>query len=327
MITNDPALRSRLLSRRGALALCVGAGTGLLTGLNAAAQAADTPAGGAARPGSLRTRPIPHGGERLPVIGVGTSIVFDVGSTSQEEAGCAAVVRALVAQGGSVVDTAPSYGAAEGVIGDILNATGLRAQVFLSTKVEREGYGDPAAALHASLQRLRTDKVELLQLHNVQDPGLRLDGLRALKAQGLCRYTGITTTFRGAYDAAEAIIRREKPDFLEIDYALDNRDAEERVLPAAADAGTAVLVALPFGRGRLFRAALGKPLPAWAAEIDCRSWAQFFLKYVLGHPAITAAIPGTDKAMHMIDDTGAGLGRLPEAAMRTRMVRYVQSLV
>ncbi len=323
------------LSRRGALALCAGAGAGVLAGLVMpirAAQAAQADRRGAAvastatASAAIRTRPIPHSGEQLPVVGVGTAIQFDVGTTAREESGCRDVVRALVAHGGSIIDTAPSYGAAESVVGDILSATGLRPRVFLATKLERDGFDAPAAGLRSSLQRLRADKVDLLQLHNVSDPSQDLGGIRALKAQGLCRYTGITTTFRGAYDAAEAIIRRDRPDFLEVDYALDNRDAEERVLPAAAEAGTAVLVALPFGRGRLFRLALGKALPPWADEIDCRSWAQFFLKYVLGNPAVTAAIPGTDKAVHMVDDTGAGLGRLPDAPMRARMVRYVQSL-
>jgi aryl-alcohol dehydrogenase-like predicted oxidoreductase len=173
---------------------------------------------------------------------------------------------------------------------------------------------------------MRTDTVDLLQLHNVRDPHQDLGGIRALKAAGSCRYIGITTTFKGAYDAAEAIVQREKPDFLEIDYAIDNRDAENRVLPAAVDAGTAVLVALPFGRGRVFRLASGKPLPPWSTEFDCTSWADFFLKYLLGSPAVTALIPGTGNAAHMIDDLGAGLGRLPDAAMRARMVKYIESL-
>jgi aryl-alcohol dehydrogenase-like predicted oxidoreductase len=168
--------------------------------------------------------------------------------------------------------------------------------------------------------------VDALQLHNVRDPGQDMAGLNALKAQGLCRYTGITTTFKGDYGAAETILKRAKPDFLEIDYAIDNRDAEDRVLPAALDAGAAVLVALPFGRGELFRKALGKPLPDWVADFDCASWGQFFLKFILAHPAVTAVIPGTDKAEHMIDNLGAGRGRLPDAKERARMTAYVESL-
>lgn len=307
-----------LLSRRDVVVLCGAAGVGLLSPkYTAQAQSA---------PEKLRRRAIPHGGEMLPVIGVGTSQVFDVGSSPRERAGCADVVRALVAHGGSLIDTAPSYGAAEDVIGAILADTGLRSHVFLATKLERYSRGSEAAELHDSLQRLHCDKVDLLQLHNVHDPAQDLGSLRALKAQGLCRYTGITTTFAGDYDAAEVIIKREKPDFIEIDYAIDNRDAETRVIPAAADVGAGILVALPFGRGRLFHLALGKKLPDWASEFDCASWGQFFLKFILGHPAVTAAIPGTDKATHMTDNLGAGLGRLPDAAMRVRMVQYIDAL-
>ncbi|HTR83310.1 MAG TPA: aldo/keto reductase, partial [Reyranella sp.] len=178
----------------------------------------------------------------------------------------------------------------------------------------------------ACLAALRTDKIDVLQLHNVRDPNQDMAGLEALKAQGICRYTGITTTFERDYDAAEAILKRTKPDFLEVDYAFDNRRAEERLLPAARDAGTAVLTALPFGRGRLFRTALGKQLPEWAAEFDARSWAQFFLKFVLAHPAVTAVIPGTNKAEHMTDNLGAAIGRLPDAAQRQKMIAYLETL-
>ena len=304
------------LSRRQLLAWTAAAGAGLLLAPRAGVPAAEQP----------RTRAIPHGGERLPVVGLGTAIVFDVGSSAQERAAPTEVVRALVANGGAVIDTAPSYGEAENVIGAILSATRLRQRVFLSTKLEHDSFDNQAAGLQDSLRRLRTDKVDVLQLHNVNDPDQDLGPLRALKARGLCRYTGITTTFSGAYDTADSILKRQKPDVIEIAYAIDNRDAEQRVLPAAAAAGAAVFVALPFGRGRLFRTALGKPLPDWAGEFDCHSWGQFFLKWVLGNPAVTVVIPGTDKATHMIDNLGAAMGRLPDAAMRARMVQYVQSL-
>jgi aryl-alcohol dehydrogenase-like predicted oxidoreductase len=307
-------------SRRETLALLVAAASAAW-GLNARAQ---SPSNRAA-PKPL-TRPIPHSGEQLPVVGLGTAIVFDVGTTASERAGPESVVQALISHGGTLVDTAPSYGQAESVLGDILRKDGQRQRVFLATKLERDSFRDEAAGLQESLRRLQTTRVDLLQLHNVNDPNQSFAGLRALKTRGLCRYTGITTTFRGAYAAAEAVIQRERPDILEVDYAIDNRDAEDRLLPAARDAGTGVMVALPFGRGRLFRLALGKPLPEWAAEFDCHSWAQFFLKWVLSHPAVTAAIPGTDKATHMVDNLGAALGRLPDAAMRARMLKYVQGL-
>ena len=275
----------------------------------------------------LLRRPIPHGkGETIPVVGVGTSEVFEVGPSPADRAGPTAVVQALVAGGGSVIDTAPSYGEAEGVVGDIVAAAGLRPRVFIATKLEYFRPGQEEAEAQACLKALKTDRVDLLQLHNVRDPRQSLAGLNALKARGLCRYTGITTTFESAYAATETITTREKPDFLLIDYAIDNREAENRLLPAAAAAGTAVLVALPFGRGRLFRTALGKKLPDWAAEFDCASWGQFFLKFILGHPAVTAVVPGTSKAQHMVDNLGAGRGRMPDAKQRERMIQYVESL-
>ncbi|HWG77875.1 MAG TPA: aldo/keto reductase [Steroidobacteraceae bacterium] len=302
-----------------------------LTWLLAAASAAcgmqvqaQEPASGSV-PGLLM-RPIPHSGEHLPAVGLGTAIVFDVGTTQAQRAGPESVVQSLISHGGTLIDTAPSYGQAESVLGDILTKSGQRKRVFLSTKLEHESFADEPGGLQMSLRRLQTNRVDLLQLHNVRDPKQSLAALRALKMQGLCRYTGITTTFGRAYQAAEAIVKRERPDFIEIDYAIDNRDAENRVLPAARDAGTAVLVALPFGRGRLFRLALGKPLPEWAAEFDCHSWAQFFLKWVLSNPTVTAAIPGTDKASHMVDNLGAALGRLPDAPTRAKMLQYVQGL-
>src|ERR1700689_506271 len=307
----------RAVSRRDAMILCGGMGASLLVPDLAAAEADPR----------LLPRPIPHGrGETLPVIGVGTAGVFNVGASSQERTGPTDVIRALVAGGGSVVDTAPSYGNAENVIGGILTDTKLRPRVFIATKLEEYRTGGESAEARESLQRLKTDKGDALQLHNVHDPGQDMAGLNALKAQGICRYTGITTTFKGAYAAAEAILKRGKPDFLEIDYAIDNRDAEERLLPAAADVGAAVLVALPFGRGKLFRKALGSKLPGWAADFECTSWGQFFLKFILSHPAVTAVIPGTDKAEHMIDNLAAGRGRLPDAKARARMAEYVASL-
>jgi aryl-alcohol dehydrogenase-like predicted oxidoreductase len=305
------------VSRRDVLILCGGLSAGLLIPGPSTADAQKP----------MLVRPIPHGhGETLPVIGVGTAGVFNVGTGEQERTGPTDVIRALVAGGGAVVDTAPSYGSAENVIGGILTDTGLRPRVFIATKLEEYRTSREAAEARESLQRLKTDKVDALQLHNVRDPGQDMGGLNALKAQGLCRYTGITTTFKGSYAAAEAILKRGKPDFLEIDYAIDNRDAEERLLPAAADVGSAVLVALPFGRGKLFRKALGSKLPDWAADFECASWGQFFLKFILSHPAVTAVIPGTDKAAHMIDNLAAGRGRLPDAKERARMAEYVASL-
>jgi aryl-alcohol dehydrogenase-like predicted oxidoreductase len=305
------------VSRRDALILCGGLGASILLPKVTAADAQKP----------MLVRSIPHGrDESLPVIGVGTASVFNLGTNAQERTGPTEVIRALVAGGGNVVDTAPSYGNAENVIGAVLTETKLRPRVFIATKLEDYRKGGEAAEARESLQRLKTDKVDALQLHNVRDPGQDMGGLNALKAQGLCRYTGITTTYKGAYAAAEAILKRGKPDFLEIDYAIDNRDAEERLLPTAADVGAGVLVALPFGRGKLFRKALGSKLPDWAADFDCTSWGQFFLKFILSHPAVTVAIPGTDKPEHMIDNLAAGRGRLPDAKERVRMAEYVATL-
>jgi aryl-alcohol dehydrogenase-like predicted oxidoreductase len=295
---------------------------GVMAGIGAAALLAPL----AHAQGTLLRRAIPHGkGESLPAVGLGTAVVFS-GANAQNKAGLTATVRALIAGGGTLIDTAPSYGEAEGLVGDILAETGLRPKAFIATKLERFEPGQEAEEAKACLARLKTDKVDLLQLHNVRDPNQDMAGVDALKAQGLCRYTGITSTFERDYPAAEAIIKRARPDFLEVDYAFDNRKAEERLLPAALDAGTAVLPALPFGRGRLFRTALGKPLPDWAAEFDARTWAQFFLKFVLAHPAVTAVIPGTNKPEHMTDNLGAALGRLPDAQQRQKMIAYLDAL-
>jgi aryl-alcohol dehydrogenase-like predicted oxidoreductase len=307
---------NQLISRRDAVIMGGGLGVSLLMPGLATADAQKP----------MLVRPIPHGhGETLPVIGVGTAYEFNVGANPQERTGQAEVIRALVVGGGTVVDTAPSYGNAENVIGGILSEGGLRSRVFIASKLE-DLTGGAAAEARQSLQRLKTDKVDALQLHNVRDPRQDMGGLNALKAQGLCRYTGITTTFKGDYAAAEAILKRGKPDFLEIDYAINNRDAEDRLLPKAMDVGAAVLVAEPFGRGQLFRKALGSKLPDWAADFECTSWGQFFLKFILSHPAVTTVIPGTDKAEHMIDNLAAGRGRLPNAKERVRMVELVASL-
>ncbi len=286
------------------------------------------PARGEAQTGrsGLITRPIPHSGESLPVVGLGTSQVFEVGDDPARRQACAEVVKKLVAGGGKLIDTAPSYGNAESVVGDVLIATELRSRVFLATKLEDYDRNTGAAQLHASLRRLRTDRVDLMQLHNVADPNQDLAILREWKSQGFCRYIGITTSFGGDFDAVEAVVRRQKPDFLQVNYSLADRAAEQRVIPAAAEVGAAVLTDLPFARNRLFGAVRGQKLPEWASDFDATSWAQFFLKYLLGNEAVTVVIPGTSNAEHMADNLGAGKGRLPEAAQRQRMVAFFEAL-
>lgn len=290
------------------------------TGAAALGAAGLLPAPAAAE--ALLTRAIPVSGERLPAVGLGTSIVFNAGEDAQKRAQLAEVLKNLVAGGGKVIDTAVAYGSSEAVVGDLVAQAGLREQVFIATKLRRP---DPDE-LRGSLERLRTKRVDLLFLHNVRDPAQDLGRFRDWKAAGACRYYGVTSTYEGHYGAVEAVLARERPDFIEIDYSVDNREVEARLLPLAAERGAAVLIALPFGRARLFRAVRGKSLPAWAQDFGANSWAQFFLKFVLAHPAVTAAIPGTSNPAHMTDNLGALRGRLPDAAERARMVQLIESL-
>ena len=306
----------KVFSRREVLAL--GAGIGAAAVLPFASSFAAA--------GPVLSRPIPRTGERLPVVGLGTAVVFDIGEDAARRAERRAVIQALVEGGGRLIDTAPSYGAAEDVLGDLLSAMGARDKVFLATKVRATGRDESIAEMRQSLKRLRTGKVDLMQLHNVGDAATDLRVLKEWQQQGYTRYLGITHFQSGAYDRLAQVIRREKPEFVQLNYSLAERSAEERLLPLAADTGTAVLVNLPFGRGRLFSAVRGRHLPDWAKEFEANSWAQFFLKYLLGNEAVTCVIPGTDKPEYMLDNLGAGRGRLPDPAMRTRMVHFWNSL-
>jgi len=306
----------RPLSRRATLALGIGIAP-LLRPQAGRTQTAAAP---------IMTRPIPRTGEPLPVVGCGTAIIFDIGGEPQPRKERADVIRTLVAGGGKLIDTAPSYGRAESVLGDLLTELELRDRIFLATKVRVAAHADTIAEMQQSLKKLRTDRVDAMQLHNVRDANQDLAVLREWKAQGRCRYIGITSSFDRDYAAVEAVLRRQKPDFFQIDYSLNDRNAEARLIPAAAEVGAAVLTNLPFGRGKLFQAVRGRSLPDWAAEFDAASWGQFFLKFLLGHPTVTAVIPGTDKPEYMLDNLGAGRGRLPDAAMRRKMVAWYESL-
>jgi aryl-alcohol dehydrogenase-like predicted oxidoreductase len=275
-------------------------------------------------PESVMTRPIPHSGEQLPVVGLGTAVSFPSANESQRAA-LKDVIDALVAGGGKLIDTASVYGNAESVIGDIVHASNARSKIFIATKIEVRSAKAGADEFQRSLQRLLTESVDLLQLHNVSRASQSLSQFREWKAAGRCRYVGITSTFSADYNAMEAIIRREKPDFVQVDYSMDNRAAEKRILPAAADAGAAVLTAMPFGRTSLFRAVKGKTLPDWAKDFDAATWGQFFLKFLLANKQVTAVIPGTGNADHMIDNLGAARGRLPDAQQRERMAVLLAS--
>jgi aryl-alcohol dehydrogenase-like predicted oxidoreductase len=283
------------------------------------AQAADAP---------VITRPIPHSGEALPVIGIGTAIIFDFDNDAAKYAERHKVIETLVGGGARLIDTAHAYGRAEDRVGDLVADLKVRDKLFLATKFSYAADAVAAnASMQASLRRLQTNRVDLMQAWNVADENYRLDLPREWKQQGLCRYVGMTTSFAGQYRAIAKVLAREKPDFLQVNYSLGDREAEETLLPAARDAGAAVLINLPFGRNSLFRKAGQRPLPDFAAEFGASTWAQFFLKFILSHPAVTAVIPGTDKPEYMLDNLQAGRGAMPDAAMRARMIRYWEALV
>ena len=271
----------------------------------------------------MHQRKIPSSGEMLPVVGCGTWRTFDVGSRSEERAPLAEVLKILFAAGGSVIDTSPMYGAAEGVAGDLLAAAGTRKEAFIATKVWISGRDNGIAQMKKSMALLKTDRIDLMQIHNLLDWRAHLPTLRAWKAEGRIRYLGITHYTQSAHDELEQVLRAEKWDFMQLNYALDDRAVEQRLLPLAIERGTAVIVNQPFGGGDLFRSLRGRALPGWAAEIDCKSWAQILLKFVLANKAVTCVIPGTGKPEHMRDNAQAGLGVYPDAAMLQRMLREV----
>ena len=274
-----------------------------------------------------RTRPIPSSGEPLPVVGIGTARRYDValGDDSQMDV-LRETVRVFHELGGTLIDTAPSYGNAEIVVGDVVDGLGLRDELFFATKVRKEGREAGRTEIADSFERLRTDWIDLIQVHNLVDVDTQLETLRDLKAAGQVRYVGITTSSRRQHEAFADVMRRETLDFIQVDYSLSNREAADVILPLAADRGIAVLVNLPYGRGRLFDAVGEQPLPDWASEFDCESWGQFFLKYIIGHPAVTCVIPGTAKPGYARDNMGAAFGRLPDAGMRSRMEAFYDGL-
>lgn len=280
-------------------------------------------------PGAQRDpirRPIPSSGERLPVMGMGTSETFDVGEDAAQRAPLADVLRVFFAEGGALIDSSPMYGRAESVVGDLLKAAGREESVFAATKVWTDGRESGIAQMRQSLQRMGVEVMDLMQIHNLRDWETHLPVLREWKQEGRLRYIGITTSHGRHHDALEDILRRESFDFVQFSYNLEDRAVEERLLPLAADRGIATLINRPFQRGGLFRRVKGAALPEWSAEFDCRSWGQFFLKFVVGHPAVTCVIPATANVRHMEDNMQAGFGRLPDAAMRRRMAAHMATL-
>lgn len=276
---------------------------------------------------SVIEKKIPSSGEAIPIIGIGTARRYEDVKSDGEKAPLRDTIRQFQTLGGKVIDSSPSYGTAEAVVGELVEDLKIRDSLFLATKVSLRKGGREAgmAQIEASFKRYRTNKIDLLAVHNLLDTDTQLKTIRELKAAGRVRYVGITTSFDNQYNDFEQVMKKEILDFIQVDYALDNRDAGNRLIPLAGDRGMAVMINLPFGRGRLFNAVQGKKLPEWATEFDCASWAQFFLKYIVSHPAITCAVPGMARPEYVVDNLGAARGRLPDAAMRRRMEQFIEN--
>jgi len=267
-------------------------------------------------------RPIPKSGEALPVIGLGTYMVFDFAPNTPELKELREVLKFFVAGGGSLVDSSPMYGRAESTVGEL--AGDLAPSLFLATKVWSSGRQAGIDQMRASLRLLRTRRIDLMQVHNLLDLATHLKTLREWKQAGTIRYLGITHYHSGAYRELETLLKTRDYDFVQFNYSLAERDAEARLLAVAAETGTAVIINRPFAHGELFGKVKGRQLPEWAADFDCSSWAQFFLKYIVAQPAVTCVIPGTGSVRHMRDNLQAGAGRLPDAQQRKRMVELIQ---
>lgn len=271
----------------------------------------------------MHARSIPSSGEALPVIGCGTWRTFDVGSNVQDRAPLVDVLRILFEHGGSVIDSSPMYGRAEAVVGDLLTQMNARSRAFIATKVWTSGRAAGISQMQRSMQLLHATRIDLMQIHNLLDWRTHMATLRAWKAEGRVRYIGITHYTPSAFAELEAVMRSERPDFVQLNYAADDRDAEARLLPLAAELGVAVIVNQPFGGGGLLRTLARSPLPGWAAEIECTSWAEVLLKFVLAQPAVTCVIPGTGRPEHMQANVRAGFGRYPDAALRQKIIASV----
>jgi aryl-alcohol dehydrogenase-like predicted oxidoreductase len=281
----------------------------------------------------LISRAVPSTGERLPIVGLGSSATFAQVARSEDYSALREVLRTMTERGGTVFDTAPGYGASEQVAGDIAAELGISDRIFWATKVNvAQGPGaaaDPARArqqIETSFSRLRKRPIDLIQVHNMADIPTQLGILKELKGAGRIRYIGVTSTSKQQYDEVERVMRNEPLDFIGIDYAIDNRSVEDRILPAAADRGIAVMIYMPFGRTRLWNRVAGRDVPAWAHEFDAHTWAQFFLKFVAADPRVTVITPATSRAANMADNLGAAVGRLPDEAMRRRMIAHIDAL-
>jgi aryl-alcohol dehydrogenase-like predicted oxidoreductase len=317
------------ISRRAALKAGVGAGLAALMApreVMALQHGVLTPLAPVAdSQGALITRRIPSSGELLPVIGIGTARRYDV-STPEEKAPLRDTLREFPRLGGKVIDTAPGYGQAESVTGELVSELGIREQLFLATKVSVRGTdaAPGVAQMEESFRRLKTDRIDLMQVWNLQGPATLLPVLREMKAAKRIRYVGVTTSSDQQYPQLEQLMQSEALDFIQIDYAADNRNAAERILPLAREKGIGVLVNLPFGRTRVFQNVLQTPVPEWAKEFDAATWAQLFLKYIVANPAVTCVIPGTAQVKYVNDNTLGMRGGLPTAEHLKRIEALVQ---
>ncbi len=271
-------------------------------------------------------RKIPKSGEVLPVIGLGTYDAFDIGSNTSDRDAVKEVLKRFVELGGAIVDSSPMYGSAESIVGDLSTELNVNNKLWIATKVWTSGRESGIAQMNDSLHKMRREKIELMQVHNLQDAKTHLATLRDWKKSGKIKYLGVTHYHAGAYDMLEQAIKSGEMDFVQFNYSIVEREAEQRLLKLAADVGTAVIANRPYANGSVFSAVKGKQLPAWASEFDCTSWGPFFLKYILGHPAVTCVIPATRNPNHLIDNMGAGQGRLPDEAMRRKMAAYFAAL-
>jgi len=270
----------------------------------------------------LIQRKIPSTGETIPIIRLGTARRYEEITTEAERAPLRETLRQFKALGGKAIDTSPSYGTAETVVGDLVSELKIRDSLFIPTKVSTRGREAGLDQLEQSFKKLKTPKIDLIAVHNLRDTKIHLGTLREWKRAGRIRYVGITTSFPSQYDEFERTMKAEPLDFIQVDYALDNRETDKRILPLAADRGMAVMINLPFGRARLFQAVQGQKLPPWASDFDCKSWAQ----YIVSHPAVTCAVPGMAKAEYVADNLAAAQGRLPDGAMRRRMKIFIDNL-
>lgn len=303
------------MNRRDAIRLLAAAAAGLGTGGLAGSAGAGTAAGS----GTLLQKPVPSTGVMLPVIGLGTWQTFDVGNSAAERAPLEEVLKTFAALGGKLIDSSPMYGRSEQVAGDLISKLALRQKLFVATKVWTHGKEAGIAQMEESMKKLRADPIDLMQVHNLVDVAGHLETLREWKRAGRVRHIGVTHYTASGHAGVARIIESEAIDFIQVNYSVGEREAERRLLPLAQERGVAVIANRPFAGGEVFRRLRGKPVPPWAAEIDCESWAQLLLKFVVGHPAMTCAIPATSKPAHLRDNMRASYGRLPDENLRRKI--------